>query len=93
MARAYNPYRMGKNSLMDKVTTRGIDMKNTFAVVALAAVLMLALAAPAFAGTGAGGAGREFGQHHATHAQEMGGFTGTDNPGVMHKGFSGWPGL
>ena len=68
-------------------------MKKTFAVVALAAVLMLALAAPAFAGTGAGGAGRDFGQHHATHAQEMGGFTGTDNPGRMHKGFSGWTGM
>jgi len=68
-------------------------MKRTFAVVALAAVLMLALAAPAFAVTGAGGAGQAFGQHHATHAQDMGGFTGTDNPGVMHKGFSGWTGM
>lgn len=68
-------------------------MKKTLAVVALAAVLMLALAAPAFAATGAAGEVRGFGQHHATHAQEMGGFTGTDNPGGMHKGFSGWTGM
>jgi hypothetical protein len=52
---------------------------------------VLALAAPALAvDTGAGGAGRDFGQHHAMHAQEMGGFTGQENPGVMHQGFAGW---
>lgn len=61
----------------------------TFAIVAS---LALAVAAPAFA-TGANGEGRTFGQHHATHAQEMGGFTGTENPGVMHRGFSGWTGM
>jgi len=61
----------------------------TLAVFALAAVLALALAAPAFAVTGADGAGAAFGQHHATHAQEMGGFTGAENPG-MHRGFAGW---
>ena len=61
-------------------------------VLALAAMLSLAVAVPAFAATGADGAGREFGQHHATHAQEMGGFTGEMNPGVMHQGFSGWMG-
>ena len=60
------------------------------AVFVFAAVLALAMAVPAFA-TGAGGAGRDFGQHHATHAQEMGGFTGTENPG-MHEGFAGWTG-
>jgi hypothetical protein len=60
---------------------------------ALAAVLALVVASPAFAATGAGGAGRDFGEHHATHAQEIGGFTGTENPGVMHKGFSGWTGV
>lgn len=60
-------------------------------VFVLAAVLALALAAPAFA-TGANGAGRDFGHHHATHAQEMGGFTGTENPGVMHRGFADWMG-
>ena len=60
-----------------------------FAVVAM---LALAVAAPAFA-TGAGGAGKAFGQHHATHAQEMGGFTAAENPGVMHRGFSGWTGM
>jgi len=61
-------------------------------VFALAVVLALGVAAPAFA-VGADGAGRDFGQHHANHAQEMGGFTGTMNPGAMHKGFSGWTGM
>lgn len=61
------------------------------ATFAAAVVVVLALASPAFA-TGAGGAGQEFGQHHAGHAQESGGFTGTMNPGVMHLGFSGWNG-
>ena len=62
----------------------------TAVVVVLAVVLVFALASPAFA-TGADGEGREFGLHHAQHAQEMGGFTGTENPGVMHEGFAGWP--
>ncbi len=66
-------------------------MKRTIALLALTLVLVLALAAPAFATTGAGGAGRDFGLHHAAHAQEMGGFTGEMNPGVMHHGYSGWP--
>jgi len=61
-------------------------------VFVVVVVLALALAAPAFA-TGADGAGLTFGQHHASHAREMGGFTGTMNPGVMHKGFSGWTGM
>lgn len=61
-------------------------------VFVLAVVFALAVAVPAFA-TGADGAGRDFGQHHAAHAQEMGGFTGTENPGVMHRGFSGWTGM
>lgn len=59
------------------------------AVFALAAVLGIALAVPAFAKTGAGGAGAEFGQHHASHARDNGGFTRTENPG-MHRGFTGW---
>lgn len=61
-------------------------------VFVLALALSLAVAAPAFA-TGAGGAGREFGQHHAEHARHMGGFSGEMNPGVMHTGFSGWGGM
>lgn len=59
------------------------------AIFASALVLVFAIAVPAFA-TGAGGAGVAFGQHHAAMAQEMGGFSGTMNPGVMHQGFSGW---
>jgi hypothetical protein len=63
-------------------------------IIVATLALTLALAAPAFAATGAGGAGRDFGQyHHAAHAQEMGGFTGDMNPGVMHRGFSGWMGM
>jgi hypothetical protein len=60
-------------------------------VLVLAVVLLLALAAPAYAVPGAGGAGYEFGMHHAGHAQEMGGFDGDMNPG-MHRGFFGWTG-
>ncbi len=63
-----------------------------FVTFGLALVLALVVASPVFA-AGSGGAGKDFGQHHATHAQEMGGFTGTENPGVMHKGFSGWTGM
>lgn len=66
-------------------------MRRTLLVLVAAFLLVLALAAPAMAvDTGAGGAGREFGQHHAMHAQMMGGFSGQENPGVMHRGFSGW---
>lgn len=61
-------------------------------LVVIVIVLALAFAVPAFA-TGADGAGAAYGQHHATHAQEMGGFSGTENPGVMHQGFSGWTGM
>ena len=66
-------------------------MRKSLLTAAMAFALLLALAVPAFA-TGAGGAGREFGKHHATHATEMGGFSGTMNPG-MHRGFSGWMGM
>lgn len=58
--------------------------------LALALVLALAYASPAFAVSGAKGAGEEFGTHHADHAVEMTGFTADMNPGVKHLGFSGW---
>jgi len=61
-------------------------------VFALAAALSLIVAVPAFA-AGSGGAGLDFGQHHAAHALEMDGFTAEMNPGVMHTGFSGWTGM
>jgi len=64
---------------------------NRFVMLVLALVLVLATATSAFA-TGANGAGRDFGVHHATHAQVTPGFTGAENPGVMHEGFSGWTG-
>ena len=52
-------------------------------------VLLLGVAASALV-SAANHTGFDYGQHHATHAQKMGGFTGTMNPGVMHRGFSGW---
>lgn len=55
----------------------------------VAFVLALAVAAPAFAST-AGHTGYDYGQHHADHARMKGGFSGTMNPGVVHRGFSGW---
>jgi hypothetical protein len=67
-------------------------MRRIFTLVATLA-LTLVLAAPALAATGAGGAGRDYGQHHAEHARAMGGFSGEMNPGVMHQGFSGWMGM
>lgn len=67
-------------------------MRGLFTLIVVLA-LTLALAAPALAATGAGGAGRDYGQHIAAHAQEMGGVTGNMNPGVMHQGFSGWTGV
>lgn len=67
-------------------------MRGLFTLIVVLA-LTLALAAPALAATGAGGAGRGYGQHIAAHAQEMGGFTGNMNPGVMHQGLSGWTGV
>lgn len=59
-------------------------------VLGLAMLLVIAFASPAFAVDGSGGAGRDFGRHHAGHATEMGGFTGEMNPGVLHQGFSGY---
>lgn len=63
-------------------------MTRTIVAFVLVAVLMLALAAPALAVTGAGGAGQVFGQMHAEHARD--GVLGQEmNPG-NHQGFSGW---
>lgn len=63
-------------------------MTRTLVVLALALVLVLALASPALAVNGSGGAGLEFGQHHAEHARA--GHLGAEmNPGV-HQGFSGF---
>lgn len=58
-------------------------MKRLSISFALALVLGMALASPAFALTGA-----EYGAKVTKCAQEMG-FSGTMNPGVCHKGFSG----
>lgn len=57
-------------------------------VVTIALVLSFALAVPDVAASD--GEGAAYGQHHAAHARAMGGFTGDMNPGVMHRGFSGW---
>jgi hypothetical protein len=61
-------------------------------IFVIATVVFLAMAVPVFAATGADGAGAAFGQHHAACAKDMG-FSGTMNPGVMHRGFSGWTGM
>lgn len=55
----------------------------------LALVLVVALAAPAFAADTADLTGRDFGEHHSLHAQTMG-FDGDHDPGVHHEGFPGW---
>lgn len=61
----------------------------TLTMLALTAVLALSLAVPAFAVNGSGGTGLAFGDHHATHAQDMTGFSAEMNPGT-HTGFAGW---
>ncbi|MFO7546675.1 MAG: hypothetical protein R6W77_14370 [Trueperaceae bacterium] len=58
-------------------------------ILTFAFVLSLGMAATAFASPGEH-TGSEYGQHHADHAQTKGGFTGTMNPGVVHRGFAGW---
>jgi hypothetical protein len=59
-----------------------------FTAVIIASAALLVVPASALATTGSGGAGQEFGDHHATMGQN-GDLTGTMNPG-MHDGFSGW---
>ena len=57
-------------------------------LVIVATTTALALpAAPALAGPLS--TSNAFGQHVSTCAQDMGGFTGTHNPG-MHRGAAGW---
>lgn len=60
-------------------------------VGALAAATVSLMPVAALADTGAAPTGRDFGQHVAMCAREMGGFTGSHNPG-MHQGFAGWDG-
>jgi hypothetical protein len=57
----------------------------------LAAVSVGLIPVAALADTGPAPTGRDFGQHVAACAQQMGGFTGSHNPG-MHQGFAGWDG-
>ena len=60
----------------------------TIAATVLAAAALLIVPAGALAANASAGAGKAFGQHHATMAQD--GHLGADmNPG-MHRGFSGW---
>ncbi len=55
-------------------------------LAALVVLVLLVLPGVARAQTGA-----DYGRHVVMCAQEMG-FDGEHNPGVMHRGFSGWPG-
>jgi hypothetical protein len=54
------------------------------AALVVAAAGVVGAAGPASADPGPG---RDFGQHVAEHHDE---FTGDHNPGVHHRGFSGW---
>ena len=60
----------------------------TMAVTIIAAAGLLLVPAGALAANASGGAGEDYGRHHAAMAQD--GHLGADmNPG-MHRGFSGW---
>lgn len=61
-------------------------MRKLIAGTALAVALALTPTL-AQAGPGSAGAGRQYGQHIAHHAQEHGGFSGDCNPG-SHQGFA-----
>ena len=73
---------------MKSLTMKSL-MKVTVGALAAAAVGLMPVAA--FADSGAAPTGRDFGQHVAACAHEMGGFIGSHNPG-MHRGFAGWDG-
>lgn len=65
-------------------------MKHTLRLIIVGSALLASLlvASPvAAAGTGA-----EYGAMVSEHARIHGGFSGDHNPGVMHRGFSGWAG-
>ena len=64
-------------------------LKVTGGALAVAAAGLLSVAA--LADIGAAPTGRDFGQHVAVCAHQMGGFTGSYNPG-MHQGIAGWDG-
>ena len=68
----------------------GGSRRRRLAAVAGAATILLAVPAAAWAQPDGADAGRDFGQHLAGCAREMG-FDGTHNPG-MHRGLAGWPG-
>lgn len=61
-------------------------LKRLGAVVAVTAGLLAAGGAPALA---ADTTGRDYAEH-VRMCQQMMGFSGTHNPGVMHHGYSGW---
>ena len=60
-------------------------------VIAVVIAVALLVVPAAFAVNGSGGAGQDYGTHHAGMAQD--GTLGAGmNPGQMHDGFSGWTG-
>lgn len=65
-------------------------LRRLIAVAGTAAVLAAAVPGAAVAQPDGAASGRDFGQHVASCAREMG-FGGAHNPGV-HRGFAGWPG-
>lgn len=64
-------------------------MKRTLVVVVVSVILVLALAAPAFAVPANNGLGKMFGEHISTEATA--GSLGPDLHPGMHRGFRGWP--
>ncbi len=68
-------------------TTRNHVKRWVAAAVLVGAVVLVP--GTALAGSAPTTAGRDYGQHVASCAHEMGGFGGTHNPG-MHHGFAGY---
>lgn len=68
-------------------------MRRTIVSISMAAVAATgaALSLTALPAAADPAAGRAYGQHVATCAHEMGGFSGDHNPGV-HRGITGWDG-
>lgn len=65
-------------------------MTRTLRLALAAGALLALLIGPGPAA--AAGDGAAYGAMISEHARMHGGFSGDHNPGVMHRGFSGWQG-
>jgi len=61
-------------------------IRRVAAIVLVAAAVLVSGAGPALA---ADATGADY-SAHVRQCQQATGFSGTHNPGVMHRGFSGW---